>query len=126
MFSIDVLIGSNQPLYSEVLASTFQAMRPDLRVRSTPEGDLDALVCELRPMVVICSMVSPTISDCSSIWIRLYPEDRDEALVSIRGVQQTIPGATVGELLQLIDIIRSSFLYDKDDRHPSSRDESLI
>jgi ABC-type proline/glycine betaine transport system permease subunit len=108
MSRIDVLIGNHLPLYREVLASTFRAMRPDLLVRSVSADELEALTCEHRPLLVICSMVSSTITDCSLAWIALYPDDRDEALVSVHGVQRTIPNASVTQLLAVVDEVRAS------------------
>lgn len=108
MSQIDVLIGSNLPLYTEVLASAFAARRPDLSVRSTLQDDLDALVRELKPLLVICTLVSQTIADMSPAWISLFPDDRDEALVSIGGSRRTIPGATIAELLDIVDIVKTS------------------
>lgn len=63
MARIDVLIGSTQPLYREVLASTLETMRPDLAVRAVSEDELERHVLDLAPLLVICSEVSPTIAD---------------------------------------------------------------
>lgn len=108
MSHVDVLIGNELALHREVLAGAFQAMRPDLLVRSVSHDVLDEMIRELRPLLVICSMVSPTISDCSPAWIALYPEERDEAIVSISGKCRTILNATVTELLGVMDEVRSS------------------
>lgn len=103
MARVDVLIGNHLPLYSEALTATFQTLRPDLLVRSVPHGELDAMVRELRPLLVICNIVTTAIADCSSAWIALYPDDRDEALISIRGMRRTIPHASILELLDVLD-----------------------
>lgn len=99
----DVLIGNHLPLYREVLSATFRTLRPDLLVCSVPQGDLDEKVRELRPLLVICSTVTATIADYSSAWIALYPEDRDEAVVSIGGRLRTIPHASVLELIGVME-----------------------
>lgn len=125
MSRIDVLIGTQLPLYREVLASTFRAMRPDLVVRAVPQEDLDATVRQLRPLLVICSSVSSTITDLSPAWITLYPEERDEALISVAGNHRTIPGASVLDLLKVMDEAKAS-LYPKnaDDRDGTAMNHS--
>lgn len=103
MSGIDVLVGNHPPLYREALSATVQMMRPDLLVRSVPHGELDQMVRELRPLLVICSMVTTAIADCSAAWIALYPEDKDEAIVSVGGKRRTIPHASILELLGILD-----------------------
>jgi hypothetical protein len=126
MSRIDVLIGNNLPLYREVLASTFRAMRPDLVVRSVGANELDALTREHRPLLVICSIVSSTITDCSLAWIALYPDDRDEALVSVRGMKRIIPNASITQLLEVVDEVRaSSFTGDPGSNIPPQVNHSF-
>ncbi len=108
MSRTDVLIGHHLPLYREVLSSTFRSMRPDLLICSVPEVELDQKVQELRPLLVICGMVTTVIADYSSAWIALYPEDRDEALVSVAGKRRTIPHASVLELLGVMEELEST------------------
>lgn len=109
---IDVLIGNNPPLYREVLAATFRKLRPEFVVCSVADTELDDYVCKFQPLLVICSNVSTTISSHSPAWIALYPEDKDEAIVSIDGRRRSIPHATVLELLSVLDDVRSSILVN--------------
>lgn len=100
---IDVLIGNSLPLYREVLASTLRIVRPDLHVRDVPPEALLAQVHRLRPRVVICSVPMPPTVVEVTVWIILFPEERDEALVIVAGVQRALPHATVHQLLGVID-----------------------
>jgi hypothetical protein len=109
---IDILIGNTPPLYREVLAATFCKLRPEFVVCAVPHTDLDDYVCKFRPLLVICSNVSTTISSHSPAWIALYPDDKDEAIVSIDGRRRSIPNATVLELLSVLDDVRSSILVN--------------
>ncbi|MEZ4496858.1 MAG: hypothetical protein R2845_08815 [Thermomicrobiales bacterium] len=106
MAAIDVIIATKLPLYREVLAATFHALRPDLSVLSVSEHELESAVMSHRPWMVICSVVSQAISDACASWILLFPDERDEALVSIAGVRQTIPHADVHQLLDIIQEAR--------------------
>lgn len=106
MAGIDILIGTELALHREALAATFTAMRPALRVRAVPQDELDATVSDLRPLLVICSAVTPSISMTCPAWITLYPGDRDEAIVSIDGARRVIPSATVSQLLGVMDEVQ--------------------
>ena len=108
MSRIDVLIANELPLHREVLASTFRTMRPDLIVRAIAHDELDLVICELRPLVVICSAISSSTCSCSPAWITLYPDDRDEAVIHIDGVRSVIPNASIHQLLGVMDEVRSS------------------
>jgi len=102
MSGIDVLVGNNLPLYREVLVSTFRAMRPDLAVESVSDHELDAEVIRLRPWLVICSAVSQTIRDLCPARILLFPGERDEAVVTVAGVDRVLPHAGIGDLLAIL------------------------
>lgn len=106
MGAIDILVGHNLPLYREVLTSTFRAMRPDLAVQAVSEQELDAAVLSQRPWMVICSALSQAISEACPSWILLFPDERDEAVVSIAGVRHTIPHADVHQLLEVLQDAR--------------------
>lgn len=106
MTHVDVLIGNKLPLYREVLASTFRALRPDLVVHAVTDEDLDTSVTSLQPWLVICSVVTETIKDLCPSWIVVFPDERDEAIVTIAGQSRTIPHAGVRELLAVLAEIR--------------------
>ncbi len=108
MSRIDVLIANELPLHREVLASALRTMRPDIVVRVIPHEDLERMICQLRPLVVICTAVSTTGHACSPAWIALYPEDRDVAVIHIDGVRSVIPSASIQQLLGVMDAVRSS------------------
>jgi len=100
---IDVLIGNSLPLYREVLSSTLRIMRPDLRVLDVPPELLHEQVDKLHPQVVICSVARPTMVADELVWITLFPEDRDEALVTVTSVHRVLPHATMDQLFRVID-----------------------
>lgn len=108
MSQVDVLIGHRMELYGEVLSAMLHARRPELVVRAVTPADLDETVRTLRPQVVICSAVTETIDDCSPAWISLYPDETDEAIISVAGVHRTIPHATVNQLLDVVGDVLAS------------------
>ncbi len=110
MTRIDVLIANELKLHREVLAYSFRAQRPDIEVRVVPHDDLELVICELRPLVVICSATHTALSTCSPAWIALYPDDRDEAVIHINGVRRVIPNASIHQLIAVMDEVRASRL----------------
>lgn len=108
MSRIDVLIATELPLHREVLASTFRTLRPDFLVRAISHDELDLMLCELRPLVVISSAPDASTCACFLAWITLYPDDRDEAVIEIDGVRRVIPNASIDQLLGVMDEVRSS------------------
>ena len=124
MARIDVLLGNSLPLYREVLASTLRVVRPDLRVHDVPPEVLLAHVSKLQPRVVISSVALPATVVDVPVWINLFPEERDEALVTVAGVHRVLPHATVRQILSVIGEVlpdgESSLLLPPADRnHPN-------
>jgi len=107
MSRIDVLIANELPLHREVLVSAFRALRPDIVVHEISHHELALLLCDLCPLVVICSAANATLCACSPVWIALYPDDRDEAIVHIGGEQRTIPNASIHQLVSVMDEARA-------------------
>ncbi len=104
----DILIGHKLSLYGEVLTSAFSSMRPELLVQSVPHDDLDEMVKQLQPFLVICSSASQVIRDWVPAWIALYPEETDQAVVSVTGHLRTIPHATLNQLLTIASEVLAS------------------
>ena len=108
MTQTDVLIGHKMALYGEVLTAAFRAKRPELVVHAVTPADLDEMVRTLRPHIVICSAVTATIADFSQAWIALYPDETDQAIVSVAGLNHTIPHATLNQLLTVVGDVLAS------------------
>jgi glycerate-2-kinase len=101
---VDILIGHTVPLYQEVLAATLHAMRPHLVVRQATPDELRHLACQLRPALVICSSAGEIPSQCAEAWAVLYPDDRDEIVVTTAQSSRTISHASISVLLDLVDL----------------------
>jgi hypothetical protein len=108
MSQIDLLIANELPLHREVLVSAFRTLRPDIVVHAIAHHELDLVLCDLRPLVVICSAANATMCSCSPVWIALYPDERDEAVIHIDGEQRTIPNASIHQLMSVMDEVRAS------------------
>jgi len=101
MTGVDILIGNNLPLYREVLVTMFRATCPGVTVHDVSHLDLDTEVARIRPCLVVCSDVSQAIAEHCHAWILLFPDQRDEAIVSINGERRVLPHAGFSELLRV-------------------------
>lgn len=108
MSRIDILIANELPLHREVLTSAIRALRPDISIHAISHHELDLVLCDLCPLVVICSSANANHCGCSPVWILLFPDDRDEAIIYIAGEQRTIPNASIHELVGVMDEARAS------------------
>lgn len=100
---VDVLIGHAVPIYQEVIAAMLRNLRPHLVVQRAAPEDLESLVCRLHPALVICSNAGDITAQCGTSWAILYPDERDEMIVTTAQSSRTIPHASITSLLHLLD-----------------------
>src|SRR5438045_1576324 len=65
--------------------------------------DLDASLHRYEPSLVLCSRVTDRLLATIPAWIVLYPEGASMVIVSIGGLQRTIPDLDITHLLALVD-----------------------
>ena len=98
-----ILVG-NEPLsYRQVHAETFRILRPEAEVVRVEPDELDAAIARLAPHLVVCSALSEVVETRPLAWILLYPDGANLAVVSIAGVQRTIPMVAFDDLLDAVD-----------------------
>jgi hypothetical protein len=98
-----ILVGNEPFSYREVHAEAFRLLRPDAEVVRVEPDELDAAVARLSPHLVVCSTMSEVVQTRPLSWILLYPDGANLAVVSIAGVQRTIPKVVFDDLLDAID-----------------------
>jgi hypothetical protein len=98
-----ILVGNDPLSYRDAHAETFRHLRPQAEVVRVEPGELDAAVARLAPHLVVCSALSEVVQTRPLAWILLYPDGANLAIVSIAGVQRTIPKVTFDHLLDAID-----------------------
>jgi hypothetical protein len=100
---VDILIGHAVPIYQAVLAATIRGLRPHLIVHRAKPEELGPLVCRLQPALVICSSVGEVTVQRGTSWAVLYPDERDEMIVTTHQSSRTVPHANISALLHLLD-----------------------
>ena len=102
--SASAIVVANAPrVYREALARAFRVRRPGVMVFIAEPEVLDRAVLDHAPAMVVCSALSEVVETHPRIWVVLYPEGEDRALLSIAGVRRTIVGVELEDLLATID-----------------------
>lgn len=103
MDKLRVLIANEPRFYREGLAAAMQLLRPGLDVIRTEPDNLDGDVGRHRPQVVICSQLTAAVLAGIAIWILLYPEGENHAVIGIGEQRMTVPGIEFDRILTVID-----------------------
>ena len=100
-----VLLANEPRLYREVLAETFQGLRPQFEACAVEPQELDQEVLRVRPDLVICDRVTPAVEATVRFWIEYRVENG--ALVvtatNVWGLALLADGMGLNGLLSVID-----------------------
>lgn len=114
-----ILVANEPRTYRDMLATELPQLRPALHVRATDPGELDPVLADLRPLLVICSQLTSAIAAHATVVIVLYPDGQDQAVVAVAGKRWVLSGPRLADLLAAIDaIVRDLTLR----QHPLRRD----
>lgn len=102
-----ILISSELNLHREVMQGVLLALRPDLPVHAIAPTDLDTMPACREPRIVICNDEDVIHRMQPFAWILLFPDDENLAKVGIGEVRRTLPGASMQELVGVIDEVWS-------------------
>ena len=97
-----VLVANEPRAYRETIALALSALRPRAEVVAVEPDDLDAEIARRHPDVAVCSELSPMIETSVPIWVLLYPEGANMAVVSVGGEQSTTGGLALDDLAAVI------------------------
>ena len=103
MCDLRLLLANEPRSYREAMAGAFRVLKPNAEVFVVDPDALDAEVEHLRPQLVICSRVTPTVEIRSVSWVELYPEHGSVSVVSVGGERSTVTGIELADLLWVID-----------------------
>ncbi len=100
-----ILVANEPCVYREVLAASFQALRPEFEVIEAEPGDLDGEIERLDPHLVVCSELTEAVRSRPLAWVQLYPDgtDNSRSLVCIRGECTEVDSLKLADLLAIID-----------------------
>jgi hypothetical protein len=102
MDSFRVLIANELLYYREVIANAVLMLRPDIEVITAEPEQLDHELTHLRPSLVVCSHLTPTIRT-RCCWVELYPNGEPLAMVCLSGQASTVNDIEFDGLLSIID-----------------------
>ncbi len=103
------IVVANEPAaYREVLAASFQLLRPDVEVITLEPHDLDREIERLDPHLVVCSRLTEAVKSRPLAWVLLYPDgtSNSRSLICIAGECVEVDSIKLGDLLATIDQVR--------------------
>lgn len=98
-----IVVGNEPRFYREALAAALRLLRPDLEVILAEPDDLDEEVGRRGAHLVVCSHLSEFVQSQALAWILLYPDAENWAVVGLAGLERTIAGVEIADLLDFID-----------------------
>ncbi len=97
------IIVANEPrAYREALAYAFGIHYPRAEVVVIEPHRLDREVAALDPLVMVSSRPGAAPGARRLVWVTLYPDGEDRAVVAAPGVRRIVPGVTIDDLLAVI------------------------
>ena len=109
-----ILVANEPRSYRETFARVFQALRPHVESIAVDPDALDREALRLRPDVVVCGRVTPTVETVARCWMELRVEG--ETLVSTSKPRMPSDGRDVDLAYLLSFIDRSEVMGGRDRR----------
>lgn len=103
MVNLRVLVANEPRAYREVLAATFQALRPATDVTLIEPEDLDEVVALGLPHLVVSSRAGATTPTGPYTWVVLYPGHVRQVVVRTGGRETSLPELELDGMLALLD-----------------------
>lgn len=98
--SFRLVVACEPRVYRDVLATILGQMRPGIEVRAADSADLQDAIAAGAPHMVIASC--PADVDVPA-WITLYPNGRQEAVVTLAGEKKMHHSFELTEILAIVD-----------------------
>ena len=100
-----VLLANEPRLYREVLAETFQGLRPQLEACAVEPQELNQEILRVRTDLVICDRVTPVVEATVRFWIEYRVENQALVVIAtnVWGLAPLADGMSLNSLLAVID-----------------------
>jgi hypothetical protein len=109
-----ILVANEPRSYRETFARVFEALRPHVEAIAVEPDALDREALRLRPDLVVCGRVTPTVETVARCWMELRVEE--ERLVSTSKPRMAPDGGEVDLAYLLSFIDRSEEMGGRDRR----------
>lgn len=97
-----MLVANEFASYRESIAAVMRLSFPGLWVFEAPSAALDREVLRLRPDLVICSRITPLVTERVPNWVELYPESDAPSKFSVDGESYTREQVDLPDLLAFV------------------------
>lgn len=103
MDNMRVVLANAPRSYRESLAVVFQRLRPQVSFITVDPTEVDALVRNQKPHLVVCSRLSTAIEQHVRGWIMLPPDGQSAAVMHATGELSLVADLDLAGLLAVID-----------------------
>lgn len=110
--TLRMLIANEPRTYREVLAATFQRLRPDMMIQAVEPERLDHEVLCFAPHLIVCSQLTGIVNLDVHAWVVLYPDGQSIIISQIAGCRVTISDVSLDGLLDIIERIEQRALVE--------------
>lgn len=98
-----VLLANEPRAYREAFAGGFAALRPHVEAIVVEPDVLDREALRLRPELVVCDRITPTVEAVARSWIELRVEGERLVATSNVGALPAHTELRLGDLLSIVD-----------------------
>ncbi len=97
-----ILVANEPRAYRDALVYAFRVHYPWAEVVAIEPTGLDRAVAERAPHMVVCSRAPPADPARPPVWVTLYPNGEDRAVITAAGARQVLPGVELADLLAAV------------------------
>jgi hypothetical protein len=98
-----ILLVNEPRAYREALGAALGVLRPDARVRVAEPGQLEAVLQQDAPHLVVCSRRTPPPEPAPLGWVVLYPDGAPHAELRLEGQRSISSAVQLEDLLALVE-----------------------
>ncbi len=98
-----VVLANAPRSYRESLAAAFKRLRPQVSFITAEPAELDGVIRQEHPHLVVCSSLSTTIEQHTRAWIVLPPDGQSSAVLHATGEVRLLGALDLAGLLAVID-----------------------
>ncbi|NJO84008.1 MAG: hypothetical protein HC828_15290 [Blastochloris sp.] len=110
--TLRILVANEPCAYREVIASTFQRLRPDTDIHTVDPDNLDREIISFSPHLIVCSKLTAIVDLEVHAWVVLYPEGQPIVVSQVAGRRTTVSDIAFDGLLNIVERVEQLTLIE--------------
>lgn len=99
-----IVVATEHRAYRDVISGALRVLRPLAEVIAVEPEDLDRVVAQFSPHLVVCSRLSYEVEATAPAWIELYPDSSSRVTVSLAGKRTTLAKMDIEGMLSIVNL----------------------